>query len=372
VFLAIGLVAAIPSRTWADSESWDAVYIGGTKVGYIWTRVEPVKDGEKQLTRVRVNIVFEFKRGRDTSRIDMEYGTIETPEGQILRLDTRLHASANTIRVHGDVINEKMKLKIENGDQKQEEILEWSPDTFGPYGVEMSLSRHPMKAGETRKVKAFIPNLNKIGLLTLTARGPEQVPLGGKVVRELLRVDQEVTFLDGKKFPEMNTTFWVDSGGQVLRSFTDSDGGMTIYRTTREAAQKGLGQFDLIAASVVKIGRKISNPEATRGVTYKVTMPDVNPAELFPTDARQSIKSTGAPNSAILEVSTASPFVGQPGPEAVAPEYLATNTYITCTDRVVADHAREAVGREIDPWKKAEAINKWVAKHMRNKNFETG
>ncbi len=129
-----------------------------------------------------------------------------------------------------------MMLKIENGDQKQEKVIPWTPDTFGPYGAELSLSRKPIKPGEVRKVKTFIPDLNKIVEATLTARGMEPVALGGGANRDLLRIDQEITFDDGKKAPEMNSTLWVDEGGQILKSFTDSNGGMMTYRTTKEAA----------------------------------------------------------------------------------------------------------------------------------------
>ncbi len=369
--LLISLVAAMPSESRGDAESWDAVYLGGTKVGWMNTRVEPVKDGDKQLIRVRVDFFLSLKRGRDISNIKVEYGTIETPEGQILRLDTLTHASSSVLRVHGDVINGKMKLKIENGNQKQEQVIDWTPDTFGPYGVEMSLSRNPMKPAETRQLKTFIPDLNRIGIATLTARGMENVPLGGGEKRELLRVDQEIGFENGKKLPEMNTTFWVDSGGQILKTFTDSNGGMISYRTTKEAALKGLGQYDLLAASIIKLGRKITNPEGTRGITYKVTLTDINPAELFPNDRRQTLKPGKTPTSAVLEVVTASPFVGEAGPEQVAAEFLGSNPYITSTDPLVAQHARQAVGRETDAWLKSKLITTWVAKKIRSKNFET-
>ena len=92
-----------------------------------------------------------------------------------------------------------MTLKIENGGQKQEKVIPWSPDVFGPYGAELSLSRKPIKPGEVRKIKIFIPDLNKVGEATLTARGIEPVALGGGTNRDLLRVDQEIAFEDGKK-----------------------------------------------------------------------------------------------------------------------------------------------------------------------------
>jgi Transglutaminase-like superfamily len=375
-FLAVILAMVVlvtfgPRPALADTESWDAVFVGGHKVGHMRIRVAPVKDGERQLTRVLVDFELSFKRGNDTSHIEVQYGTIETPEGQVLRLDTKTLVSQQVLRVHGDVIDDKMKLMIENGDQKQEKVIDWSPDTRGPYGAEMSLSRNPIKPGETRKLKIFIPDLNKIGDSTLTARAPEMVALGGGVNRELLRVDQEISFENGKKSPEMNSTLWVDTGGQILKTFTDANGGMVTYRTTREAAQREAPQFDLLAASIIKIGRKIDNPEGRRGVTYKVTMTDANPVEIFPNDRRQAIRAGENPNSATLEVKTAGPQDGEPGPEAVGPEFLRPNPLITSDDPKVVALARRAVGRSTEPWEKAQAINNWVSKNLKNKNFET-
>jgi hypothetical protein len=279
--------------------------------------------------------------------------------------------SQQVIRVHGDVIDGKMKLKIENGDQKQEKVIPWAPDTFGPYGAEMSLSRHPIKPGEVRKVKTFIPDLNKVGEATLSARGMEPVALGGGTNRDLLRVDQEITFEDGKKAPEMNTTLWVDEGGQILKSFTDANGGMVTYRTTKEAALRSSPKADLIAAQMVKIGRKINNPEGSRDIIYKVTLSSDDPASIFPNDRRQTYKAGTDPKSGLLEVKSAGPNDGQAGPESVDPEFLRPNPLVTSNDLRVIALARRAVGNATDPWAKAQAITKWVASNLRDKNFET-
>ena len=371
-FLAlIGLVAAVEGSARADSESWDAIFLGGNKVGHMRIRVIPVKDGDRQLNRVLVDYVLAFKRGNDASTVEVQYGTIETPDGQVLRLDTRTLASQQVLRVHGDVIDGKMRLKIENGDQKQEQVIPWSADTFGPYGAELSLSRKTIKAGEIRKVKTFIPDLNKIVEATLTARTVEPVALGGGANRDLLRVDQEIAFENGKKAPEMSSTLWVDENGQILKTFTDANGGMVTYRTTKEAAQRDSPKADLIASSVIKIGRKIGTPENSRDVLYKVTLTDADPAQIFPNDRRQTIKAGSEPRTAMLEVRTAGPDAGQPGPDAVEPEFLRSNPMITSDDPRVVALARRAVGPATDPWAKTQAITKWVAANLRNKNFET-
>ena len=367
----LGSLGAVGRSALADSESWDAIYLAGNKVGHMRIRVEPLSENGRKLQRVRVDYVLSFKRGNDASNVEVQYGTIETPEGQILRLDTLTSASTQTLRVHGDVIDGKMRLKIENGNQKQEKVIPWTPETFGPYGAELSLSRQPIKPGEVRKVKTFVPDLNKVMEVTLTARALEPIALGGGTNRDLLRVDQDVAFEDGKKAPEMSSTLWADESGQILKSFTDANGGMVTYRTTREAAMKPGPKTDLIAAQIVKLGRKITNPENSRDIVYKLTLSNGEPSATFPNDRRQTLQAGASPMSALLEVKTAGPDVGQDGPEAVDAEYLRSNPLITSSDPKVIALARRAVGNAVDPWAKAQAITKWVSSNLREKNFET-
>src|SRR6185312_14996610 len=119
------------------------------------------------------------------------------------------------------------------------------------------------------------------------------------------------------------------------------------------------------------LGKKINDPERSRDVLYKLTMTDANPAEIFPNDRRQAIKAGGTPNTAILEVKTAGPLDGEAGPESVGPEFLRSNPLITSNDARVIALARKAAGAAAEPWAKAQAINSWVAKNLKNKNFET-
>src|SRR4051812_2718961 len=159
--LFLGLAMAwIPAAS--AQESWDAVYLSGAKVGYIHTYIEPLKDRGRDLLRVRVDTALTFKRLNDKITMELRYGTIETPQGAVLRLDTRTLASEKEIRVFGDVNDDKMTLTLEGSGQSQQVTLPWSAEVRGPYAVEQSLSRDPMKAGQTRQLKMFIPDLNKI------------------------------------------------------------------------------------------------------------------------------------------------------------------------------------------------------------------
>src|SRR5215212_1095402 len=190
-----GLLCLAPLGARAE-ESWDAIYISGAKVGSIHTYVAPVKDKGRELLRVRVDMKLQFKRLEDSVKIETMYGTIETPEGSVLRLDTRTLAAQQEMRTYGDVINNEMTLTLEGSGQSQTVKMPWGPEVRGPYAAEQSLSRSRMKTGETRELRMYVPDLSKICDVKLEAKGEEPVRLGDGT-RSLLRVDETVK-LDGK------------------------------------------------------------------------------------------------------------------------------------------------------------------------------
>ena len=365
------VLASCPAPAEAQ-DSWDAVFLSGQKVGHIHTFVAPVKDKGRDLVRVRVDMVLSFKRDKDRVTIETRYGTIETPEGAVLRLDSRTLASKQEMRTFGDVINNQMTLTLEGAGQRQQLVIPWGPDVRGPYAAEQSLSRTPIKAGESRSIRMFIPDLNKVCDMTLAARAVEEVELGGGEKRPLMRVEQTAV-LEGKPRPEYSMTYWVDAGGQVLKSSSDILGGMVTYRTTREAATSpdGAGTLDQLVTSIIKVTRKIPRPESSRNIVYHVALKDESPLQVFPNDRRQVIQPGKDKTSAILQVKTAGRNDGPPGPEAVDPEFLQPNSLVTSADERVMSLARQAVGDAVDPWDKAVRIERWVATNMKTKNFAT-
>jgi hypothetical protein len=217
----------------------------------------------------------------------------------------------------------------------------------------------------------FMPDLNKICEITLAAKDVEDVPLGGGK-RKLRRIEQ-TTKLDGTAKPEFDITLWIDDGGQVLKSWTKNFGGMTTYRTTEQAAVnvKDLPKLDLVQATSIKTRYKFNKPEATRDVVYRVTLTDGDPAKVIPTDRRQTLRPGKTPRAALLEVRTAGPNEGAPGPDRVSDEFLQPNTLITSQDPLVVSLARRAAAGAVDPWDKAVRISHWVFENLTKKDFKT-
>jgi transglutaminase-like putative cysteine protease len=373
--LAWGLVLCglAGSSAASEQESWDAVFIAGSRVGHVHTWVEPVQDRGRDLLRVRVDTELSYRRLDDLVTIKLQYGTIETPDGRVLRLDTRTLASRQEMRTYGDVVEGKMTLIMEGAGQRQQVTIPWGPDVHGPYAAEQSLSRTPMKVGDVRDLKMYMPDLNKVCEIKLTAVRQEEVELGGGVKRPLLRIEQTTT-LDGKPRNEFNVTLWVEPSGQVFKSQQDVMGGMVVYRTTREGAlapPEGIAKFDQIVNSVIKVRQPIPRPESTRSIKYRVALKDGDPAQLLPTDRRQTVRPGADKKSALLEVRTAGPLDGRPEPPPIDDQFLRPNALVTSEDPKVVQLARKAVGNAVDPWEKATRIMHWVAQNIREKNFET-
>ncbi len=369
---AIGIALFASSAVGQEArESWDAVFIAGKKVGHIHTKVEPVKarDG-RDLLRVQVDTSLSFKRLEDSVTMRVRYGTIETLDGSVLRLDTRLQAGGGEMRTYGDVQEGKMDLTLEGSGQKQRLEVPWAADIRGPYGPEMSLAREPIEPGQVREVKTFIPELNRIGLTTLDAKDFEEVELGKGITMTLLRIEGVVKDDNGSKLPGMETTYWIDSSGQILKSLTDAFGGMATYRTTREAAlSPSRDKLDMVEATIIRTPRAITNPTSTTRVLYLVTLKDIEASEVFPEDSRQSLSKT-SDGKTRLEVRLSGPEQGEAGPDRVADEFLSASPLINSQDAKVVELTRSAIGNASDPWARAVAIVQWVSDNVREKNFE--
>ena len=231
--------------------------------------MEKVRDKSRDLYRVRVDWVLRFRRLDDTVVMKLLYGTIETSEGEVLRLDTRTVTSDNEVRVHGDVISGKMKLVMSGTNQHQEQTIPWTKDIRGPYAAEQSMARKPMEEGETRQLKMYIPDVNRVADIVLKAGPVSDIVLGDGSTRPLRKIVQS-TMLDGKERPELATTMWTDSSGQVLKSEVDLLGGIVMYRTTKEGATapaaRGTARFDQIRGTIIPVDKVISNPRQTRYV----------------------------------------------------------------------------------------------------------
>jgi hypothetical protein len=351
-------------------ESWDAIYLKDSKVGWVHTFVEKVQEKGVDYNRVRVDIEQKFQRGNDVAVTKLHYGTIETLEGQVLKLDTLTVTGNDKLRARGDVIRGKMKLILDGAGERQELTIPWGRDVRGPYAPEQSMAKKPMEEHELRSLRMFMPTLNKICDIQLQAQVIEPVVMGDGTKRNLLRIDQ-ATSINGKVHPEFAIRLWADTNGQILKQYQDLLGGYVQFRTTEKAAKSEGGpvQFDLTKDTIAKVTHKIPDPDRTRQVAYRITIKDDNATELIPADARQSVLPGPDKSSVILTITSAGPLDGKPGPEEADSQYTKPNALITSDDQRVRTMTQQLTRGLKDPWEKAKRINERVFSLIGNKNF---
>jgi len=372
----LGVAVLAASSAWAQKppatstrETWDAIYLSNTKVGHIHTQITPLVHNGRNLTRVQVTTVMDLKREKDVSRIELRFGTIEAEGGEVLRIDSRIKMGGQDLQAGGDVVNGRMNFTLKTGGRTTSQIIEWTPETRGPYHPELDLKTNPLKPGESRTYRIFLPQLNQLALATLTGIGKETTPLYG-ANREVYRVDGKVTDLNGKSIAGMNTTYYLNNEGEVVKTVTDVYGGMTTVRTTKETALAPGGSFDIVQNFIISSRFQIANPYQTRQVQYNVSMKDAAVASIFAVDNRQSLTPGSDPKTGRLVVRAMGPEDGQPEPGPVAEEYLEPNPIVDSEDSRVVQHMKAAVGNATDPWTKAQRIQDWVHRNMVDKNFE--
>jgi len=376
VALAAGLLATLAgARPAPAEEAWDAIYSGGhKKIGYVHTSVKPMEQKHKGrgLLNVQVNEVLTFKRNKDVVSMQVRLGTIETTDGEVLKIDYRTLAGPTELKNSGDVVDGKLLMTFEAGQLKQQQVLDWPAEVRGPYAVEQTIARKAMEPGEVRTLKSFLPVINEVCTLTLTARAWEDVKLpAGKTV-SLLKVDTKVTGPDGNARDDYDQTYWFDGGGQALKSFAPMLGGIEIYRTTKEAAKaQSDGQFDIVKATLVKV-RAIPRPESTREILYRITATGKgeDAATVFPTDRRQVVRRESG-STATLTVRRAGPDAGPAGAATVDAKFLRANPLINSEDPKVVELMHDAVRDAGSPWDKARAIERWVFQNIKEVNYRT-
>jgi transglutaminase-like putative cysteine protease len=149
-------------------------------------------------------------------------------------------------------------------------------------------------------------------------------------------------------------------------------GRITFYRTTREAATGQGGPIaqltDFGLATLIPLKRTIAQPHNTKSAVYRITLKgDDQVATAFAQDERQQVKKV-AGNTLELHVrALRAPGLVENAGEPKE-EYLQSCYYLKSDDTQIKNLARQAVGSETDPWKKAQRIERWVHTKMKIDN----
>jgi hypothetical protein len=377
LLLASAGIVSVSAGSQADNailETWDAAFLEGARAGHVHTTaVESVKGGNK-IVRTIVDMQLRVKRFKQVLEIRAETGDDALPDGQVVATFMRQTAGrAKAVLIVG-VVNGKQLELILDGKPGTMHPAPWDERVLGLYRLQSLWLQKKVRPGDTFSYLAFEPTVNLVTRMDVAVKELEEVEVPGKGKARLLRVETVPEKLEGIQLPKVTT--WLDSELRVVRQDTEIPGlgQLTLVRTSREAALSPSGDSapaDIGIGQLIRLNKKIAKPHETTDVVFRISVKgDGEAATAFALDDRQKVISAAGASFDFQVQACHGPQKSQYAPAEPGNEFIDSSFYITSADTKVQELARQAVGNETDPWKKALAIEKWVYRNMRSTNAE--
>jgi len=374
----LGLAACAPAAEPVGKlvrEYWDAAFLGGEKAGYYHTTVTESKRGEQTVLRITRELRLTVKRFGDLATVRAASGDEETPGGKLLGVFMTMDLARNQqIKLVGSVVNGVLNDSIDDPNIPKEKQVRREiplPEDLITYLTEDALLKErKAKPGDRLTYRLFEPSVNNVIRVQVDVKGYEQVPLDG-VSRKLLRVLVKPQKIEGVQLP--STTLWYDEEYRLVMTEGEIPGlgELTLHRTSREKALAPNGKLRDLGDQSIVLNRPIADAHSRGKIVYRVTFAkEIEDAEkLFSVgDGRQSVRAV-TPRGLELVINAVRTPPGEAGNQLVPKEYLESNFFINSADEKVQELAEKAVGKLMDPWEKAQAIERWVKANMQGVAF---
>ena len=352
-------------------EEWNVIYMGKTRVGYSRSMTLNVKREGRELIRSESESTMLIKRFGQELKMKLTIATEETLDGQLVTLEFKNeNPPASYTRTTGKVVGDKLELLIENAGKTSKKSITWDKEIKSPAFQDRLLREQPLKPGDKTEFKVFLPEMNQIATVTVTAKELEETTLLDGKKQELKRIDITQSILPG-----FVTKTWIDLEGSTLKSSTGGFFGsdMATYRVSRDEALKKIAgaEMDIAVDTLIKIQPPIQQAHDSYEIVYLVTLKGHNPAVEIPTGDGQTVKSTGPETAELTVVALRPKPAGQGTAKTVAADFSTPNRYLQSDDARVIEHARTAAGTATDPWEIAVQMERYVHDKLSKKNFST-
>jgi hypothetical protein len=346
------------ARTPPQGGIWYVSSIRGARVGYERTAASEFRREGRDLVRVEWLSHMTVNREGVAIDLDVEFTSIETPEGQLLEFEGEISQGPVPMQMAGRVVGDELRIKTTTKGNTSTSSIPWSDEYGGFRAIEQSLSHRPMQPGQRRTIRALFPVFNVVGTTELIARQHEPVKLLTGT-HELLRTDTTRTLPNAAP---MRGSLWTDGMGEIRKEYLNAMDIETVRATRAEALEEtGPVEIDLVRDVLVKVDRLLPSPHSTKRILYRVRIEGGDPAGVFVAGPWQQVKTLEADTA---EVTVYAPRPGHPSGDTAAvddspgDEDLQPNNFIQSDDPAIVTKAREVAGDEQDPWRAAVALER--------------
>ena len=350
------------------TESWAIIMLGENRVGYSRTKVTPYSEGRRRMIRSTEETRLKVKRFGQTIQMMTRMATVEEENGILKSFEMQVtNPPAEPSTTKGVVENNRLKLTTLLAGKEQTRTVNWDKTAKAPGWQDRSLKNKPLKPGEKRTLRLFIPAFNKISDVEISAGKREKTVLQDGTSRELLRTKITQSIL-----PAMPTTAWLDSTGVTLRSEADFLGTkMITFQVPAEVALQTISgaELDIAVNTLVHLDKPIKKGHRSKKVMYRIKVPGEGVASIIPASATQTVKAIDGETAEVTVTSAKTP-TGQKHVR-IDQRFLKATPFLQTNDTRVKDHARRATAGETNHWKICTNMEKYVHRELKSKNFST-
>src|SRR6267142_6013132 len=199
-------------------ETWDAYsmqdFVAGSpkRVGYAHTTIASVVEEGRKLIRTQSLIHTSMQRSGQTVTQDMTLVSWDTPDGRLVRFESRMSAGPGEIVSVGAVRDGKLGIDTTTLGRTQSQKIPWQADWGGLFAPEQSLRRAPLAPGEKRTIHSLLPIMNIPADTRLEALDYEMTDLPAS--REKLLKVSNIVQIGPQK---IESVVWINEQGQTLK-----------------------------------------------------------------------------------------------------------------------------------------------------------
>lgn len=350
-------------------ESWQVIYIDKQRVGYGRVRVRNVKEGRTTVVKSDVEEHLTIRRFGQELKITSITHTEETEDGQLLNFTYEMrNPPLETSKSVGRMKGRFLSIDTTIGGRTSTRQIEWDPAVKSPLYEDRQLREPPLKPGDKRSFKVFMPQASRVVEIKVAADDHRTVKLHDGTQQKLLSVRITRSLLPG-----ISTKAFLNKEGQLLRSDTVMLGmQMVTWSVSQEVALEEIkgAELDLAVNSLVRISNPPVNLHGRKSAVYRIKTTGRDPSEIVPNSESQAVKKTGDETIEVTVTTLALPRNIQPSRKEQQ-DYLTETSFLQVSDARVRGHARKAAAGSQDPGTVAARMEKYVYRELKKKNFST-
>ena len=371
--LSIGLAvvafaaSGFAAETSEVDESWQVMYLSGQRVGYGRVVMREVTRGRDTVFVTDVEEHLSIRRFGQQLNMQSKTHTEESADGQLLSYTFELkNPPAQTTKSVGRVNGRDLIIESTIGGRTQTKKLPWDPSVKSPAWQDRLLSETPLKPGDSRSFKTFMPEFSKVVSVKITADDYRPTKLHDGTEKSLLKVRVSQSILPG-----IGMRVYLDKDGESLRTEADLLG-MVTYSVPREVALKEIAgaELDVATNTLIKVPNPPVDLHGRQKAVFRVHTVGRNPSEFIPEGGTQSVTPVDD-ETATVTVSAVKPPENIQRSRDQQKKYLGETAFLQVKDARVQEHARRAAAGSVDPGTIAVRMEQYVARELKKKNFST-